>query len=215
LSLGEFLFDLAFHLFMWGSDRIADLSYGVSTSAEHRYSDDEKRGTRFHDPQTNMPSYYLRLLALRRFLAPARQDVFVDLGCGTGRALFVFARAGVARCRGVEFDAIACRAARANIRRFRRHQPVEIEIAERDASSFQFTDETILYLFNPFGADTLRNVLGNLAANLAASPRRVRIGYYNPVHRTLLDGCPWLRQVGMIPGFKTHIAVYETRKFPG
>jgi predicted RNA methylase len=211
------LFDLAFHAFMRLSDRLLDLIYGVSTTAEQRYDADHAGATRFGDPETNMPSYYLRLLALRRFLAPTRHDVFVDLGCGAGRALFVFARGGVARCRGVEFDAPACWAARANIRTFHRaDQASIIEIAERDAGAYRFTDETILYLFNPFGARTLRAVLDNLAASLDAAPRRVRIGYYHPLHRALLEECPWLRRAGTIRGFKTDIAVYETRpkKFP-
>lgn len=207
--MAAILFDLAFHAFMRVSDRLIDLIYGVSTTAERRYGDGEARATRFGDPETNMPSYYLRLLALRRFLAPGRDDVFVDLGCGAGRALFVFARAGVARCRGVEFDATACWVARANIRSLRGSGA--IEIAERDAGMYQFTDETIVYLFNPFGVQTLSAVLRNLAASLKADPRRVRIGYYHPLHRALLDDCPWLRRAATIRGFKTDIAVYETR----
>jgi predicted RNA methylase len=213
--MAAILFDLAFHAFMRVSDRIIDLIYGVSTAVERRYGDAEARFTRFGDPETNMPSYYLRLLALRRFLAPARDDVFVDLGCGTGRALFVFARAGVAQCRGVEFDAAACRTARENIRRFRGRGAAagdgDIEIAARDAGLYRFTDETILYLFNPFGAQTVRAVLASLAASLEAAPRRVRIGYYHPVHQALLEACPWLRRIGTIRGFKTNIVIYETR----
>jgi predicted RNA methylase len=215
--VAAFLFDLAFHAFMRMSDRLIDLLYGVSTAEERRYDAAAARGTRFGDPETNMPSYYLRLLALRRFLAPSRGDVFVDLGCGSGRALFVFARGGVGRCRGVEFDATACWAARANIRSGRAPiSPGVIDIAERDAGLYQFTDETIVYLFNPFGARTLRAVLNNLAASLEASPRRVRIGYYHPVHRALLDDCSWLRHSATIGGLKTDIAVYETRakKYP-
>ena len=209
MDLPAALFDAAFHAFMRTSDRIIDLVYGVSTVAEWRYGDVQARRTRYRDPQTNQPSYYLRILALRRFLAPSAGDVVVDLGCGAGRALFVFARAGVARCRGVDFEPAACKAARDNVRRF--GDRVAIDIEQRDAVSYKFTDETILYLFNPFGADTLRAVLANLAASLRTTPRRVRIGYYHPVHRAVLDDAPWLRRAGIVRGFKTDIAVYETK----
>lgn len=209
MGLGAALFDGAFHATMRAADCAFDWRYGVDTSLERRYDEATAAGTRHGDPETNMPSYYLRLWALRRFLAPTPDDVLVDLGCGCGRALFVFARAGV-RCRGVEFDPAACRLARANAAAFA-GRGVPIEIVRTDAAGYGFADETLVFLFNPFGRATLRAVLENLRASLSVRPRRVRLGYYHPVHVDLLDAVPWLRRSAVIPGFKTDIAVYETR----
>jgi SAM-dependent methyltransferase len=210
MGLAATLFDIAFHATMRAADRAFDWRYGVDTALERRYDEAQAARTRHGDPETNMPSYYLRLWALRRFLDPSADDVFVDLGCGSGRALFVFARAGVRCCRGVEFDPAACRLAAANAARFAgRGAPIEIVTA--DVASYPFRDETVLFLFNPFGRATLRAVLENLRRNLLAHPRRVRIGYYHPVHADLMDGTAWLRRGGVVGGFKTDIAVYETR----
>ncbi len=209
MSLWSAVFDRAFHAVMRLSDRLADAWYGVSTWRERRYDPAEAERTRFRDPQTNMAAYYLRLFALRRHLAPGRDDVFVDLGCGAGRALFVFAAAGIACSRGLDFHDEALRAARVNARRFRRR--AKVEIVAGDAAEFRFSDETLVFLFNPFGDLTLRAVLANLRASLAERPRRVRIGYYHPVHRAVFEAQPWLKRSAVIRGFKTDILVYETR----
>jgi SAM-dependent methyltransferase len=211
VGLAAAIFDLLFHATMRAADRAFDWRYGVATALERRYDLREAAGTRFRDPETNMPSYYLRLWALRRFLRPAPDDVFADLGCGSGRALFVFGRSRVRRCRGIEFDGAACRLAAANAARFA-GRGAPIEIIHADAAGYAFDgDETLLFLFNPFGRATLRAVLENLRLSLIEFPRRVRIGYYHPLHADLLDAMPWLRRRGVVPGFKTDVAVYETR----
>lgn len=209
-GVGAALFDRAFHATMRAADRVLDWHYGIDTALERRYGEAEAARTRHGDPQTNMPSYYLRLLALRRFLRPAPDDVFVDLGCGSGRALFAFARAGVRCCRGVEFDPAACRLATANASAFRGRGRT-IEIVHGDAAHYAFRDETLLFLFNPFGRATLRAAIENLRTSLIARPRRVRIGYYHPVHADVLEATAWLRRCYVVRGFKTDIAVYETR----
>lgn len=210
MELAATLFDFVFHATMRAADRWFDWRYGVDTSLERRYEAAQAARTRHGDPETNMPSYYLRLWALRRVLAPSAADVFADLGCGCGRALFVFARAGVRVCRGIDFDPVACRLAAANAARFAgRGAPVEILHA--DVAAYAFSDETVLFLFNPFGRATLRAALENLRQSLIARPRRVRIGYYHPLHADLLDATPWLRRRGTVSGFKTDIALYETR----
>ncbi len=211
MGLGAYLFDVGFHAFNRAADRCLDAAYGVATTAERRPDAVAAAGTRYGDVEMNMPSYYLRLLALRRFLAPGREDVFVDLGCGAGRAVTVFARAGVAS-RGVEFDPETLWLAQDNARRLAA-RGTAVEIVRQDAAQYRFDDETIVYLFNPFGRETLRAVLDNLRKSIAARPRRVRIGYYHPLHRDLLEATPWLRRSAILRGFKTDIAVYETHGF--
>jgi SAM-dependent methyltransferase len=203
-------FDFAFHLTMRLADRAADHWYRIDTRRENRPEAALVAQTRHADPAMNMPSYYLRLLALRRFLRTARSDVVADLGCGTGRALAVFAAAGVKRCRGVEIDPMLCWQARANMIAFGGGR-TPVDIIERDAAAFRFTDETIVYLFNPFGAATLCDVLDNLHASLRDNPRRVRIAYYHPRHPAAFDGREWLKRTTTLRGFKTDIAIYETR----
>ena len=40
----------------------------------------------------------------------------------------------------------------------------------------------MVFLFNPFGADTMRAFLANLEASLAQAPREAIIVYLNPRH---------------------------------
>jgi SAM-dependent methyltransferase len=200
--------DVVFHVFMRGVDEFIDAAYGVDTRRERRYDPAAAGRTRHGDPATNMPSYYLRLLALRRFLHPNAGDVVLDLGCGDGRALCVFARRPVRRVRGIEFDATACAIARQNVAQLRRRR-APVEVIEGDAAEHRFTDETIVFLFNPFGPATLRTVLRNLRASLSDRPRRVRLCYYHPRHGEVLDAAGWLRQSATLRGLKTDVVIYE------
>lgn len=199
--------DVAFHVAMRNADEFVDGVYGIDTRRERRYDDAMKALTRQRDPETNMPSYYLRLLALRKFLAPDPRDVVLDLGCGDGRALCVFARLPVRAVRGLEFDVTACAAARLNARRLRRRRAA-VEVIEGDAACHRFADETIVYLFNPFGAATLRAVLDNIRASLRERPRRLRLCYYHPRHGDVVVAAGW-RPAAKLRGLKTDIVVYE------
>lgn len=200
--------DYLFHVFMRSADEFIDAAYGVDTRRERRYDAAAAARTRHGDPATNMPSYYLRLMALRRFLRPHPTDVVLDLGCGDGRGLCVFARSAVRRVRGLEFDPAACDIARRNAALLRRRR-APIEVIEGDAAEHRFSDETIIYLFNPFGSATLRAVLKNLRASLAEQPRRVRLCYYHPRHDDVLAAADWLQRTAMLRGLKTDIGVYE------
>ena len=200
--------DGTFHAAMRVLDALVDLAWGVETSREYRYGAHEAGRLRHADPYTNMPSYYARLLALRRFLALSSDDVVIDIGCGDGRALAVFARAPVARCIGIEFDGTAAAAARRNAARLRgRRAPVDI--VHGDAADYRFSAESVVYLFNPCGPASLRTVLANLKASLDRRPRRLRLCYYHPKHADVVEGAGWLRRTATLRGLKTDIAVYE------
>lgn len=62
-----------------------------------------------------------------------------------------------------------------------------------------------LPVFNPFGADTLTSVAQSLERSLKETPRRLVIGYFNPVHRDVLDASPVLRRRVLT----RHWAIYE------
>ena len=207
--LSETLEDRAFHVYMRAADAIIDAAYGVYTLAERRYAAAEAAATRHGDPATNMPSYYLRLLALRDALELTSGDAITDLGCGCGRVLATFARRPLRYCRGVEFDAGAAGIARTNASRLRGRRAA-IDVVTADAADYPFDDETLVYLFNPFGPQTLRAVLVNLRLSLELKPRRLRLCYYNPKHRDVIDATGWLRRTATLRGFKTHIEIYTS-----
>lgn len=143
-------------------------------------------------------------LDLRRILArarPAPADVFYDIGCGMGRVVCLTARHRVAKSVGIELNPRLAAVARRNAERLRgRRAPIEVRVA--DAVTADLGDGTVYYLFNPFGADTLRAVLVNIKRSLAARSRDVRFIYVNPQHADAFDDAQWLEPYDTMKTFR-------------
>jgi SAM-dependent methyltransferase len=123
--------------------------------------------------------------------------VFVDLGCGMGRAAFLAAEFPFKKIIGVEYSAELHKIADQNRIAFRNEKQrcTNIEFVCADAAQHPFPDEnTVLYLFNPFGKPVLRRVVDNLAHSLEKHPRKIFIVYYNPVDADVLDQAPFLEK---------------------
>jgi len=191
-------------------DNHMDRKYGVDTSAIHEVNDAKRRQTVGGDPAKTKSYYYSNLLALRRYLAPTGDDVVMDLGCGTGRVLFVFANSGARRVRGADFYKGAYEACKSNIARFRGDRG-KIVVEQADCARLEFKDETIFYLFNPFGAATLKAVLENIHRSWRENPRRIRIVFFETEDRTLLDNAEWLTLKRDMGRLKRGLLVYETQ----
>lgn len=191
---------------LWG-DRLRDRRLGIDTcqtEAERSEGLAVVQTGRFRDSNGYGPSSYAVLRALSTELGIGPGDVFVDLGCGKGRALCVMALTG-AKAVGVELEPRLASAAAENARRLRgAHGP--IEIIEGDAAVTRIDDGTIYYLHHPFGYRTLKSALEALEASRARRPRRIRLVYHLPLERWQLDECPWLKLERELPAFKT--AVY-------
>jgi SAM-dependent methyltransferase len=131
---------------------------------------------------------YFSVLDALELRAP---DVLADLGSGKGRVVCVAARLALKEVVGVEIDPELSGIAEANIARLRgRRAPVRLLC--QSATEYDFGGVTALTFFNPFGAATMRQVLGRLEQSLQANPRGVRIAYVNAVHTDLLAAQPWL-----------------------
>lgn len=152
------------------------------------------------DPVHHEPT---ELLPWRRLQAAVPVDrgatTFVDLGAGRGRAVILAAEAGFRRVVGVELDERLARQAEENVRSWRsrrRHrEPAgqEVVIVHGDAATFPLPNGPVLiWLYNPFGAATLRYVLGQVCARPDASTDPVFIAYFNPVHESAFAEFPRL-----------------------
>ena len=119
------------------------------------------------------------------------EDVFVDIGCGKGRVLCCAARWPVAKVLGVDLSAEFCEEARENARRAKGLlAPVEVHTGLAD--EFDYAECSAYFLFSPFGAETMRNVLTKIHADRAGRP--VRIAYVNPAHPEVFDEQTWLER---------------------
>lgn len=121
---------------------------------------------------------------------------FVDLGCGLGRVVIEAATYPFARVIGVELSVAMADAARRNVARSRRRTRAEVTILAADARDITFTAESYLvYLFNPFGADVLRDVVANLEAAVRDDGADITVIYYNCQYADVLHTSSVFREV--------------------
>ncbi len=137
---------------------------------------------RFPDSEWYVPA---RPRHIRRALvAMPVEDVsgctYIDLGCGKGRSLFVAAEYPFRQIIGVELSARLAEQSQVNVRRFRpfrrgvKPDSKWIRSVQQNARDFAFPPgDLVLYLFNPFGRDTMQQVLRNLDAARRKHPCRV------------------------------------------
>jgi predicted RNA methylase len=114
-----------------------------------------------------------RARALRHYLRTCEfppESVFVDLGCGKGRALLVASHFAFKRVVGVEFSRELCDIARSNAQAHQRWRSdlAPVDVVQSDAAVYEIRpDENVFFMFNPFGEEVLRRVVQNLSTHAA------------------------------------------------
>jgi SAM-dependent methyltransferase len=142
-----------------------------------------------------VPVRYKRLFAALRHVGLGADDVFVDLGCGLGRTVFAASWLGARRSLGVEIDPGLVQQARRNLAAGRLAGR-DIEFICQPAQEFTPAGVTVLFMFHPFGAGTMEQVVQQLDAELDRAPRRLRVVYENPIHAAVLEASRHLRPTG-------------------
>ena len=177
-------------------ERVTDAWLGVDTRGWVDSASGLRAIARGGDPKSYEP---LDLLWWMRVIAAVPLDptrsTFVDLGAGRGRVLILAARMGFRRVIGVELDLRLMSDAQRNVARWsgsRRAQRQEttISVLHADAADFEWpTGPVLVSLFNPFGAETLRQVLERPRPQ-DRSGDDVFVAYFNPVHRHVFEELP-------------------------
>jgi Histone methylation protein DOT1 len=200
------------------ADRIASLIWkinsllwecrlGISTSG--RYGDgDATSGEHIYYVTTPYVSIFQILGSLS--LTPA--DVFVDLGSGKGRVVCCAATYDIDRAIGVEDVESLYELGKHNAQRLRGRRAPVIFIRGK-AEKFDYTQGTVFYLFNPFGPETMKEMLRRLEYGLFTKPRAVRIVYVNPLWEEPLTNSGWLTRcaVWQPSGLKWPVSIWTTR----
>lgn len=75
----------------------------------------------------------------------------------------------------------------------RRHAGGNVEFICARAQTYLHPDTTVVFMFHPFGAGTLREVIGQIDDALSRRPRRLRVVYFNPVFDEVLQTSKHLR----------------------
>jgi len=119
---------------------------------------------------------------------------FVDVGCGKGKTLMVAARLGFRSVIGVEFAPELAAIAGANVAKVGIGNAL---VVEGDAAAFTFPDDPlIVYFYNPFSPEVMRQVIDNLERSRTPL---VYVVYKNPTYAdSVLDASGFLNRFGRL-----------------
>lgn len=129
---------------------------------------------------------------------PHEQFTFADLGSGKGRTLLMASDYPFRRIIGAEVVPELHAIAESNIARYHseRQRCFRLEAWLGDARDFPLPNEPlVVYLFNPFPEDILKDVLEQLHGSFAEHPREVLIAYHNLVHDALFRSSSFLESL--------------------
>ena len=115
---------------------------------------------------------------------------FVDIGCGKGRVVLIASQMPFASVTGIELSQSQSERARQNLRtqHHRRVCSGPVEIVTGDATQGPWPlGPLVVYLFNPFSEDLVRQLETSLATSLSETPRDCWIVYANAVCRGVFD----------------------------
>jgi SAM-dependent methyltransferase len=167
------------------SAKVVDRALGVETAEMVQLAE---VGLDAPDRVHYQPAGWLDLPRILRRDEVTADDVFLDLGCGKGRAVLMAARYPFRRVIGVELSERLLAVAQANVAASRaRRRCGEVELHRADAVDYRIPDDvTVVYMFNPFGGAIFDAAIGHLIESVDRRPRTVRLIYRNAVHHDRL-----------------------------
>jgi len=166
-----------------------DLQYGTDTRKRVYLKDlsdvDDERarlGNMYQAVSRLIFASVMRQLKTQHAYALERQ-IFLDLGCGKGRALILALNAGFRKVIGVELSETLCGVCRSNVERYRRRRPGKgtARVVCADVSDYAIPDDvTFLFFANPFGRHVFEKVFIQVEQTLQRNPRALTFVYVNP-----------------------------------
>ncbi|HLQ38767.1 MAG TPA: methyltransferase domain-containing protein [Planctomycetota bacterium] len=191
-----------------------DLRHGTDTAgrvvldALEIRSDNKSRGVNY------TPTHASAFRGLIGALSLPSDSVLVDLGCGKGKILLLACQYRFKRIVGVEFSGELCAVARRNVALFKQRAALasDIEIIEHDAADYAIAnDDNVIFMFNPFDAVVLGQVMKNILASLERRDRRIWIVYNYPVCRDVILESGVFVESGTYEHGSSRFSVYGNR----
>ena len=162
-------------------------------------------------------NYHSFDVAMHHIDIDPRKSVFLDYGCGKGRAVVLAATHPFRKVIGVEMSAELCAIAENNVQRARKKLKCkDIELVNADATSYELPPEvTVIFLWNSFTGHVLDAVLKQIGQSLVRSYRKLKLIYMLPhAEKEAIADCNWLTgRRELTPSFWTgiRIIVYESK----
>ena len=135
---------------------------------------------------------------------PISSYTFIDIGAGKGRGLLVASEYHFRRVIGIELNPALAAIARQNVDHWIRTRAADptsaplapIQVLEQDALDFEFpATPTLLFLFHPFEAPVLRQLLRHIETQFARRPDTLDLLYVNAECANVLDRNPAFAQL--------------------
>lgn len=205
------------HLVHWVSEMVHEVHFGISTRKPAKLTDFGFGNEEYIDYEA--PAYRTLERAFAHLDVRPGRSVFLDYGCGRGRAMTVAATLPFRRVVGVELVPELLAEARDNFARASRRLVCrEPEFVCSNAADYPLpADVDHVYFFNPFRGPVLAAVVESIRASWLAAPRPLTIVYLNPDaferHAAKLD---WLEPVAAFSSYPdTEAVVYRARVSAG
>jgi SAM-dependent methyltransferase len=171
-----------------------DARFGTDTAAPF-FGREQKPATHFYVATTASLIYEI----LNSLALPANTFAFVDMGSGKGRALLVASEFSFTKIVGIELSPQLHRIAGENIKRYSpaSQQCTAFQLHCMNVVDYVYGPEPlVLFLFDPFGRETLRRVIANLERSLSTRPRKAYVVYVYPQFEEELQNSRVLRKLG-------------------
>jgi SAM-dependent methyltransferase len=129
------------------------------------------------------------LLLLLAKLELPKACTFLDIGAGKGRVLLIACQYGFERVVGIEFSPSLCTIARKNVETFSRKTKRRwpIDVIKADVTTYNFrNEERVFFMFNPFDAVILGQVVNNIRRSLQSDPRPIWLIYNTPIYHDVI-----------------------------
>ena len=135
---------------------------------------------------------------------PISSYTFIDIGAGKGRGLLVASEFHFRKVIGIELNPALAAIARENVAHWTEAHITDrtaprlapIEVLEQDALDYEFPARpTLLFLFHPFEAPVLKQLLRRIETQFAKRPNTVDLIYVNAECANVLDRNPAFTQL--------------------
>ena len=183
-----------FHL----CERSRERQLGVNTAAFAPGADRQNNECEQYEPTC----YRCIEQALDELEIDPERDVFLDYGCGKGRAMTVAATYPFRKAIGVELADELAAAARENLERSAGHHRCrEVTVEVTDATTYRVPAEVSgIHLFNPFSGSVLEAVVQQIHRSWKTHPRPLTILYKTPGnYPDPFAACDWLKLHAEVP----------------
>ena len=147
--------------------------------------------------------------ALERIHVDWKKFVFIDFGCGKGKALLLAAKLPFKRIIGLELVSALVQAAESNWQRYTgKKKCTDCLIVCKDAREFVIpNDPAVYYFYNPFNKTVLRHILEHISRSLAVEFRESYVVFLNPEYDDVLKEYTFLEPIARTSLYSVHRAV--------